>query len=55
MVILFDDIENILEIAYDEGLFKGIEAHNKDGKNWKQMRLTMAGIDIKMDKILEKL
>jgi hypothetical protein len=40
-----DDIENILEIAYDEGLFKGIEAHSKDGKNWLQMRLTMAGMN----------
>lgn len=44
-----DDIENILEIAYDEGLFKGIEAHSKDGKNWLQMRLTMAGMNIVED------
>lgn len=40
-----DEIENILEIAYDEGLFKGIEAHSKDGKNWLQMILTMAGMN----------
>jgi len=44
-----DDIENILEIAYDEGLFKGIESHSKDGKNWLQMRLTMAGMNIVED------
>jgi len=44
-----DEIEKILEIAYDEGFFKGIEAHSKDGKNWLQISLTMTGMNIVED------
>lgn len=40
-----EKIENILEILFDEGYFKGIEAHSKDGLSWIKMRLTLRGLD----------
>lgn len=44
-----DDIDRMLELIYAEQLFIAIEAYSKDGKNWIDMRLTMAGM-----KIIEK-
>lgn len=38
-----NDIDRILEIAYDEKFIKGEEVQSKDWKFWRDMRLTMKG------------